>query len=476
VRGERDYEVYVAARGATVVRALLVLGLDLAAAEDTAAEVFAVLRPGWHEIVETADPDVALWATVLGVETRRRRRLHGGAPSEHDAAQVLRHIARLEEIQACEVLGIAVPRLRALLQNAPRQALGSDEDDAPAVLPVSYARVRAVAARRRRRQWLLAAGVAVVAGLTAGVVVLLSRPEAVPRPGDALPPARVAEEVNPAGVVWWADGELHLPESMARVEDVRRLVAAGTGAAYVDGDSRLVAITPDGSRTLLGRLAEDSPLVSSPDLGRVAWVDASLPDVTRLVVWDVISGHQVAAVVTEPRVRPITFDGGWLRFGQSLTDWAWDPAGGPAQLVGDGSGKNPYSRSALVDAVAGTRLEQLGSFLRIVRSGRPGETRVPGFGGSLSPDGRMVLTGPDEGREPRLFDARTGEALELWTPSSHARAAVFAAVDRVTWLVDGQEGGALILVTCSASPTISCSDVVDLGDPEQVLLAGDSRR
>ena len=138
-----------------------------------------------------------------------------------------------------------------------------------------------------------------------GAGVALSRPEPVERPGDALPAAPAAEEVNPAGVVWWADGELHLAESVVRVADVRRLVAAGDGAAYVDGDGRLIGVTGAGDRTLLGRPAEGSSLVSSPRLGLVAWADASVPDVTRLVVWDVDEQQEVGAVVTQPRVRPI---------------------------------------------------------------------------------------------------------------------------------------------------------------------------
>ena len=41
MRGERDFEAYVAARGAAVVRGLLLLGLDLPEAEDTAAAALA---------------------------------------------------------------------------------------------------------------------------------------------------------------------------------------------------------------------------------------------------------------------------------------------------------------------------------------------------------------------------------------------------------------------------------------------------
>ena len=41
MRGERDFEAYATARGAAVVRGLLLLGLDLPEAEDTAAAALA---------------------------------------------------------------------------------------------------------------------------------------------------------------------------------------------------------------------------------------------------------------------------------------------------------------------------------------------------------------------------------------------------------------------------------------------------
>jgi hypothetical protein len=472
VRGEPDFEAYVAARGGAVVRCLVLLGLDLALAEESATNAFASLRPDWHELQQFADPDAVLWATVLTHETRRRRRRREPPLDEAAVAMVLRETAALEELEVCHVLGISTARLRELLAASAAAVSEPDEADAPIGPAVPYARIRSVAARQRRRRWELTAGVAAAAALAVAVSVALPGREPVKRPGDALPPALVSAEDNASGAVWWADGELHLARSVVQVTDVRRLVAAGDGAAYVDGEGRLIGVTGDGARTLLGRPADESPLVSSPRLGLVAWADVSSPDVTRLVVWDVEERHKVAAVVTRSRVRPITFDGGWLRFGQSLTDWAWDPSGGPAQLTGDGSDEDPNERTALVDAVAGTRLEQWGSFLRVVRSGHRGETVIPGFGGSLSADGRLLLTGPDRGRAPRLYDARTGERLDGWGAAWNIRAATFADVDQVTWLFD--QGGELALLTCAARE-YDCSDLVVVGEPEKVLLAGDSR-
>jgi hypothetical protein len=291
-----------------------------------------------------------------------------------------------------------------------------------------------------------------------------------------MPAADVVEQENPAGVVWWSDGTLHLADAAVEVGDVQRLVAAGTGAAYVDADGRLVGVTPDGKRTLLGRPLPRSAIVSSPRLGLVAWMDDVTAGGTRLVVWDVEEGRRVSGVVTGPRTRPITFDGGWLTFGVGLTDWAWDPAGGPARQTGSGYVENPNRRTALVDVVAGTRLEQLGYYLRVVRIGSQRATKMPGFGGSLSADGRLVLTEANAEREPMLYDARNGERVDSWFPPEwHVLDATFTGTDRVTWLV--ARGDGLTLVTCgSTRDATPCSDAADLGDARSVLLAGDSTR
>ena len=158
----------------------------------------------------------------------------------------------------------------------------------------------------------------------------------------------------------------------------------------------------------------------------------------------------MAGVVTEPRTRTITFDGGWLTFGTGLTDWAWDPHGGPARETGNGYAEEPGDRTALVDVVAGTRLEQNGYFLRVVRVGRQEPEVVAGFGGTLSADGRLVLTdahGRPRARAVRRADRR--RARHSWFPAEwRVRSATFVSDDRVAWLVDrGAEGH--LIVTCS---------------------------
>src|SRR4249919_725316 len=127
VRGEPDFEGYVSARSATVVRCLELLDLEPSDAEDAATEAFASLRPEWHELQQSADPDVTLWLTVLAVETRRRRRARLTPLDEARVARVLRGAAALEELQVCDVLGTSVPRLRTLLAGQPAEQASDDD-------------------------------------------------------------------------------------------------------------------------------------------------------------------------------------------------------------------------------------------------------------------------------------------------------------------------------------------------------------
>ena len=166
MRGEPDFEAYATARGAAVVRGLLLLGLDLPEAEDTAAAALGSLRSDWRDIGRAADPDVVLWATVLAVDARRRHRRREPPAADGLVAQSLRGPAGLEELQACEVLGVSVPRLRALLATV---APETDEVDGPSVLAVPYARVRAVSVQSRRRTWLRTAGVVAAIILVVGL-------------------------------------------------------------------------------------------------------------------------------------------------------------------------------------------------------------------------------------------------------------------------------------------------------------------
>ena len=480
MRGEQDFAAYVAARGATVVRCLSLLGLAPATAERVAAETFAAIRSDWGELAEYADPDVALYSAMLATLSAHGRRHYVRPNGPERVAAVLRYTSGLEEVRVCEVLNISTAVLRSLLADPGLEDALADEAEEFAAGYVSYGLVQAVAAHERRRRWTWSVATAVGLAAAVAVAVQVASPEPPLRPGDALSAVRVVDEKNKvADVAWWADGWLHLEHAAVEVGDVQRLVAVGTGAAYVDGDGRLVHVDEQGRRTLLGQPDAKAAVVSSPRLGLVAWVDVARPDVRRIVVWDVTEGEHVAGVVTSPRSRTISFDGGWLTFGQGLTDWAWDPAGGPARETGNGYAEEPSDRTALVDVVAGTRLEQWGSFLRVVRAGRGRVTtsssrasvgRSRPTAGWCSQD--RIPAASRSSMTPGQATGSTPGSLPEW----HVLAATFATVDRVAWLVDRGDGS-LTLITCGSTATAArCSDGVDLGTQSTALLAGDSTR
>jgi hypothetical protein len=422
---EQDFAAYVEARGPTLVRCLVLRGLPMADAETAAAETFADLRLDWAELVHVGDLDDALFQP-------------GEIAALHDAESL------------------------------------------PPPRPFPYDRVRAVVARRRRRHWRIAGaltGAAVVSLVVATLVTDWTRPP--PRQPDAgLGPAFVTVAANQTGVVWWADGSLHLADVTLAVGDARRVVAAGDGAAYVDGQGRLVAAYPDGHRTILGRPTSTSSLVSSPSAGLVAWVDASGVGVQRLVVWDLPAERRVSGVVVSGvRTVPTGFNGGWLTFRTGTTDWVWNPRGGDPRKTGDGAPKADGEEwTSLVDAVVGTRLEQVGLTLRVVRTRTGRMTYFPGFvAGALSPDGRKVIARPVGGGEPQLFDARTGERLDTWYPGGwRVLDATFVDDERVAWLADRDDGRAMLVVCGSPGEPMDCSFPEDLHAAGTPLIARDS--
>ena len=257
------------------------------------------------------------------------------------------------------------------------------------------------------------------------------------------------------------------------------MVAAGDAAAYLDGRGRLVAVYPDGHRTLLGRPTTYSPLVSNPASGLVAWVDASRTGVQRLVVWDLPEERQVSGVVVSAlRTEPTGFDGGWLTFRTGTRDFVWNPRGGDPVKTGDGAPRADGDRwASLVDTVARTRLEQVGLTLRVVRKGSGRMTYLPGVAGSLSADGRLVISRPVDGGAPQLYDAHSGERLDSWEPGAwRVLDATFVDDDRVAWLAERDDAEAVVVVCGSPGQPMDCSPPLDLGTTGTPLIARDSQR
>ena len=256
------------------------------------------------------------------------------------------------------------------------------------------------------------------------------------------------------------------------------MVAAGDAAAYVDGRGRLVAAYPDGHRTLLGRPTTYSPLVSSPS---GVWCPGSMPartGVQRLLVWDLTEQRKVSGVVVSGlRTEPIGFDGGWLTFRTGTTDFVWNPHGGEPD---PDRRRRAAGRRRPLGLLGRHRAPAPGSS----RSGRPSgwsarapgrTTYLPGVSGSLSADGRLVITRPVDRGEPRLYDARTGERLDSWYPGGwRVLDATFVGDDRVAWLADRDDGDAVLVVCGSPGQPMDCAVAHDLGATGTPVIARDS--
>ena len=97
-----------------------------------------------------------------------------------------------------------------------------------------------------------------------------------PTPPDdgALENAAISREENPApGVVWYADGQLHLDHTVLAVEGLRDMTRVGNGVVYGDDEGRVVYAADDGSREVLGHKDPEVPVAATDETGWAAWVE-----------------------------------------------------------------------------------------------------------------------------------------------------------------------------------------------------------
>jgi len=187
---------------------------------------------------------------------------------------VLRRTAGLEEQEVCTVLGVPLSRLRDLLATEPPEA---DEPDGGTVLPLPYARVHLAVARARRRSVLVASGVVAVSLMVAGLGYLLTRPEPLLGPGNALPSAATFARENAADVVWWADGTLHL-----------------AGATVLRGPMGFGAHSRLHTAKIL-RLSEDLPIVIEIVDSREN-IDRLMPHIDEMVIEGLVTLEDVEVI------------------------------------------------------------------------------------------------------------------------------------------------------------------------------------
>jgi hypothetical protein len=207
-----DFADYLHARWSRLVAALESEGVAGDAARLAVAEVLLERRRGWRRLVREGQVDVVVWQAV---------RERSGLPPRPDQA----------------------------LPDVPLPAPAPGRPDGPEEwLPRAAASLRAVRARRRR--W--------VAAVVAGAVVVLG----VLAWWDARPdPPAVRAEENPLPVVWYAGGELHLPEVVVELPGVDAFGAWRDGAVVRRASGEVVRIDGDGD---LHRLSDPPEALDSP--------------------------------------------------------------------------------------------------------------------------------------------------------------------------------------------------------------------
>jgi hypothetical protein len=391
---------------------------------------------------------------------------------------VLRHLGELDEDQVAEVLGEPPSEVRrrlsegaAALDLVPLDQACHSAATAIEVPPPSVGRVIAKVDSGRRR-WMVAGAAAGALVLVSGVSYALTRAAPSDNPGALA----VTPVENVVDVAWWLDGTLHLDHGTARVADISQLVETGVGVAYADSDGTITAVDEDGTRSPLGTLDPDTPMVAQPDVGLVAWLE---PDRGDLVIYDVITDRQVGRLDATVDARLIGWDRERLYFHGDGNDWSVSvsragQAAAPVRVVPpEGS-----DASVLQDVSSGAELRSDDGSLSVVQPFFSVTRYVPGTWGQLSPDGHYVLTHFGDGR-PAVYDVRSGEPQgtffeEDWTPV----AAAFTGEGRIVWLVDSHDGS-YGLYECQSSPyeinwfdldAEPCTQRVDVGEPP--VLAG----
>lgn len=426
-----EAEEYAAARRPDLVRLAVLLGSPPDHAAVLADRTLARVRAGWSELV-ASDPDAEVVDLLLEQRTLDRTAWWERVRPDEVLPPELAPLDRLD------------PRTRAAVVWA---ALGRDPAGVPAPgdhgavdpglarlvagvavgVPVPPEVVRIPLRSRSSRRLVLGAAAAAVA---VGLLVPVLGPEEPPAAEPPLGPVAVGGRPNPAPVAWYAAGRVHLDDGSAVVPDVAALVEMRAGAVYLDVDGRVVALSGDGERTLLGRAAAGQGLVGSAVRGRVAWVTeddvVEVADVARAEVVDRLE------VGDAEEVRLLRMVGPELRLTDAGTEVAWVPEEGTTETTDPAA-----SRGLLVDVVGSTELRQLDGGRVAVDGPFGGRVVVPGDGGEVSPSEEFVLTRTGEGGlGVRVFEAGTGEERASGTTREDLVLDVrFTGADEITYLL-----------------------------------------
>src|SRR3954470_16560811 len=251
MRADADLMVYVAARWPSLVRDAVLLGVHPDEAPDTTTEALARCRRAWGRGSREEDGDPLV----------DEERVRAAGRRTHTTEATREHAAR-------ELLVLAPPDLVDIKH---RESANN-------------------------RQLLKRAGIIAVplllVAVGAGAFLATSGDSAGPD-DDVLPNVHVTHAESPVpGVVWYADGKIHLAHQLLSVDGVRDMTRIGTGVVYGDEDGRVVYLADDGSREVLGHKDPGLPVVATDETGWAAWVDSDGSGST-LVVKEAATGNLV---------------------------------------------------------------------------------------------------------------------------------------------------------------------------------------
>jgi hypothetical protein len=360
MRADADLMVYVAARWPSLVREAVLLGVHPDEAADAATEALVRSRRDWDRTSREENVDALVRQEL--VRAAGRRSLTAEATRER-AAQ--------------DLLVLAPPGLDDLKRR--------ERDNKRAVL---------------RRVGIVAASLLLVV-VGAGAYVATYGGES----DDSIGSVEVTREENPApGVVWYADGELHLAHQVLAIDGIRDMTRIGDGVVYGDKDGRVVYAADDGSRRVLGHKDPGLPVVATDETGWAAWVDSegSQP---ALVVKEADTGNLVRSLPVDAGARPVAVDGNAVYYSDAQGAHV---VPSPSRDVG------PYGPAPLLDVRSRIRASQVSKdAIEVVQPVYNEFFDVPGRGALLAPDGAFVVTHDPDTGEVALYDNRSGEPL--WT-------------------------------------------------------------
>ena len=415
MRADADFMVYVAARWPYLVKEAVLLGAPPEDATEATTDALSRCRRDWGRASREDDVDALVRAELLLAVRRRPRTAEDG-----------------REQRARELLVLAPPTLEELRHQ------------------------ESVNNRATLRRAALIAVPLLLVGVGAGVY-LGTTGDSDPSTPDERPleNAEVSREANPApGIVWYADGQLHLDHTVLAVEGLRDMTRIGTGVVYGDDQGRVVFAADDGRREVLGHKDPEVPVAATDETGWAAWVETE-GDRPRLVVKEAATGNEVASVAVDSGTRTVAVDGDAVYY--------VDSAGGHALLPGSppaGSSVSPVSPGLILDVRSRTRAFQMDDdTIQVVQSYFSVEFTLPGKGAHLSPDGNVVATRlPGTDSRVAIYDTRSGEQFQDGLTDDD-RALVFAPGDRgtITYVVAPgglAQGRELQLRTCNLETTL----------------------